>query len=225
MKEEQEREHLQTSHQLLREPHHRLSVLNLLLQSPNHLLSLPLHNNPLRSGISISQRCLSSSITLVNVTSFFRTQTFSSTKRDVCTGSTSLFSFTSAFSSPSANLPFLPAFSKSAILGVRGRADPALPLPVFIILKLHLRLHFSLSLFLVLLFSFRSHAERTPPTKQTTPSSPFVPPLPPLAAAEAPDVLKAPPLLITPSPTPFTPLAPRPVLHPSRPSIAHQTRV
>ncbi|KAK2945404.1 hypothetical protein BLNAU_19673 [Blattamonas nauphoetae] len=68
-------------------------------------------------------------------------------------------------------------------------------------------------------------AERTPPTKQTTPSSPFVPPLPPLAAAEAPDVLKAPPLLITPSPTPFTPLAPRPVLHPSRPSIAHQTRV
>ncbi|KAK2942185.1 hypothetical protein BLNAU_22912 [Blattamonas nauphoetae] len=111
MKEEQEREHLQTSHQLLREPHHRLSVLNLLLQSPNHLLSLPLHNNPLRSGISISQRCLSSSITLVNVTSFFRTQTFSSTKRDVCTGSTSLFSFTSAFSSPSANLPFLPAFS------------------------------------------------------------------------------------------------------------------
>ncbi|KAK2956692.1 hypothetical protein BLNAU_8326 [Blattamonas nauphoetae] len=42
---------------------------------------------------------------------------------------------------------------------------------------------------------------------------------------EAPDVLKAPPLLTTPSPTPFTPLAPRPVLHPSRPSIAHQTRV
>ncbi|KAK2959190.1 hypothetical protein BLNAU_5748 [Blattamonas nauphoetae] len=68
-------------------------------------------------------------------------------------------------------------------------------------------------------------AKRTPPTKQTTPSSPFVLPLPPLAAAEAPDVLKAPPLLTTPSPTPFTPLAPRPVLHPSRPSIAHQTRV
>ncbi|KAK2948647.1 hypothetical protein BLNAU_16388 [Blattamonas nauphoetae] len=68
-------------------------------------------------------------------------------------------------------------------------------------------------------------AERTPPTKQTTPSSPFVLPLPPLADAEAPDVLKAPPLLTTPSPTPFTPLAPRPVLHPSRPSIAHQTRV